>query len=90
VSTAADTLAAFGPVETKLPPAPPIVASRPPPASAPALDRWQLLSTSLSRCAGGDPFARAECERVAQAKYCDGYWGQSALCPAGIPNDHGQ
>ena len=57
---------------------------------APILDRWQLLTAGLDRCSGRDLFARGTCEQLARAQYCEGYWGQVAMCPGGIGNDHGQ
>jgi hypothetical protein len=57
---------------------------------APILDRWQLLTAGLGRCSGRDLFARGTCEQLARVQYCEGYWGQVAMCPGGIGNDHGQ
>ena len=75
------------------PPAPPVIiaapALAPSPSAGPAPDRGSSLASSLARC-GGDFFARAGCEQRVRLQYCDGRWGQDALCPAGITNDHGQ
>jgi hypothetical protein len=69
-------------IRAPAPPAPPVVRQ-------PAPDRGQLLAAALARC-GGDFLMRTVCEHRARAQYCDGQWGQLALCPAGIANDHGQ
>jgi hypothetical protein len=88
VSPQADAVAAFGPVDP--PRAAPVAASVPPVPQAPQLDRWQSLSAALARCTGGDLWKRASCEHAARQQYCDGSWGQNAMCPSGIANDHGQ
>ena len=67
-----------------------IPATEPEIVSAPTPDRWKLLSSRLTSCAGANLFARVACEHAARAQYCEGYWGQVAQCPAGITNEHGQ
>ena len=86
-SPAADNVAAFAVSEKKIVTVP--LGERAL-ERAPILDRWQLLTAGLGRCAGHDLFARGTCEQLARAQYCEGYWGQVAMCPGGIGNDHGQ
>jgi hypothetical protein len=90
VSPQADAVTAFGPGPVDPPRAAPVAAPVPPVPQAPQLDRWQSLSAALARCIGNDLWKRASCEHAARQQYCDGSWGQNALCPSGIVNDHGQ
>jgi hypothetical protein len=83
-----DVVTAFGPVDP--PRAAPVAAPVPQFAQAPQLDRWQSLSAALAHCTGNDFWKRASCENAARLQYCDGSWGQNAMCPSGIGNDHGQ
>ena len=83
----AEIVAAFAVSEKKSATVPPRVRAV---ERAPILDRWQLLTAGLGRCAGDDLFARGSCEQLARVQYCEGYWGQVAMCPGGIGNDHGQ
>ncbi len=96
-ATAPPSRSVKAPIQTaaEVVPVPAVVANAPEPAiEAPAAlvvpDRWQSLSATLARCSVQNPFARTGCEHAARAQFCDGYWGQVAQCPAGIPNDHGQ
>jgi hypothetical protein len=86
----ANPLAAFGPLDESraapsaaAPPSPPVPV-------APRTDRWQALSSTLARCGSPDLWERGACEQSARVRYCDGYWGQTPMCPAGVFNDHGQ
>jgi hypothetical protein len=83
----AEVVAVVAVPEKKIATAPPAVRAV---ERAPILDRWQLLVAGLGRCAGHDLFARGACEHLARVHYCEGYWGQVAMCPGGIGNDHGQ
>lgn len=65
----------------------PVVATD---AASPKGDRWQRLSNALAGCNASDLFKRASCEHAVRVQYCDGYWGQSPLCPDGVSNDRGQ
>lgn len=66
-------------------PAPVIVAAAPPPAVRPP-DRMQLLSQAFAQCPSDGVLARMVCEQKARTQYCDGYWGQTSLCPNGAPD----
>jgi hypothetical protein len=73
---------------------PAIVAAPSPPPSEPRLpsaplDRSALLTAALARCSG-DVLSQFGCAHRARAQHCEGRWGESAQCPAGITNDHGQ
>jgi hypothetical protein len=74
---------------------PPAPAPAPEPAPAPRpapppRDRWQLMADEIAQC-GRDGFVSGViCEQKIRLRYCEGYWGQAAQCPSGIPNDHGQ
>ncbi len=93
----ASQLRALAPAEAMAdaaPEPPPVIIRTPAPAAPPVVrqptpDRGQLVAAALARC-GGDFLTRSVCEHRARAQYCDGQWGQLALCPAGIANDHGQ
>ena len=65
----------------------PVVAPTPTVRAAP--DRAQVLAAALAKC-GGDFFSRVGCEQRTRAQHCEGQWGQTPQCPAGIANDHGQ
>jgi len=72
----------------------PVVIAAPAPAavavtSAPA-ERTSILATSLAACAGSNFFVRTACEQRTRAQFCEGKWGQTAQCPSGVANDHGQ
>ena len=71
------------------PPAPP-PAVVPPPRPVPRPDRWQLMADAIAQCGREGFFAGVVCEQRIRLQYCEGYWGQAAQCPSGIPNDHGQ
>ncbi len=74
---------------TEPPAAPPVAA---PPASSPAPkpNRWQLMAEALAQCGRDGFLAGVICDQRTRLQYCEGYWGQVAQCPNGIPNDHGQ
>lgn len=60
------------------PPAPP------PAVPAAPVDPWQPLRDALGACArSGGVWERATCEQRARLAYCDGSWGNAALCPSG-------
>jgi len=87
--------APIAPVASRLPeppaPAPIAIAEAAAPArEAPAPDRWQVMADQINRCGRDGFFAGVVCEQRVRLKYCEGYWGQAAQCPSGIPNDHGQ
>jgi len=72
------------------PPAPvPAPEAVPAPRPAPPRDRWQLMADAIAQCGHERFFAAVVCEQRVRLQYCDGYWGQVAQCPNGIPNDHG-
>jgi len=71
------------------PPAPP-PSVVPPPRPVPRPDRWQLMADAIAQCGREGFFAGVVCEQRVRLQYCEGYWGQAAQCPSGIPNDHGQ
>ena len=78
------------PTVAELPPVPvPDPAPAPRPA-APARDRWQLMADEIAQCGRTGFFSGVICEQKLRLKYCEGYWGQAAQCPNGIPNDHGR
>jgi hypothetical protein len=68
----------------------PIPEAVSPVREAPAPDRWQVMADQIVRCGRDGFFAGVMCEQRVRLKYCDGYWGQVAQCPSGIPNDHGR
>jgi len=70
---------------TPVPPPEPVPAPRP----APPRDRWQLMTDAIAQCGREGFFAGVVCEQRVRLQYCNGYWGQVAQCPNGIPNDHG-
>jgi len=78
---------AASPVVLAPPPTPDAVS---PVREAPAPDRWQVMADQIVRCGRDGFFAGVMCEQRVRLKYCDGYWGQVAQCPSGIPNDHGR
>jgi hypothetical protein len=87
----APVVSRFG--STTEPPAPaPVAAAEAmaPVREAPAPDRWQVMADQINRCGRDGFFAGVICEQRVRLKYCEGYWGQAAQCPSGIPNDHGQ
>jgi hypothetical protein len=75
-------------------PPPPVVEPAPPPAPAPRAapppDRSQLINAGFGQCPRDNVIATAVCEQGVRLKYCEGYWGLLAQCPAGRANDYGQ
>lgn len=61
--------------EESLPPAPL-------PAAPAALDRWQVMSQALARCADEGGISGFICDQRVRLSSCDGYWGRVAECPA--------
>lgn len=61
----------------------------PAPRPAPPRDRWQQMTDAIAQCGRDGFFAGVVCEQRVRLQYCEGYWGQVAQCPNGIPNDHG-
>ena len=72
---------------------PPVVIAAPAPsptAAAPTAPvRTATLAASLAACSGNF-FTRTACEHRTRAQYCEGKWGETPQCPAGVANDHGQ
>ena len=81
--TAVGPPAPEGPPEP--PPAPVVVAAAPPPPAPRPPDRMQLLAQAFAQCPQDSMLTRMVCEQKARLQYCDGYWGQAALCPNGAP-----
>jgi hypothetical protein len=48
------------------------------------------MADEIAQCGGNGFFSGVICEQKIRIRYCEGYWGQAAQCPSGIPNDHGQ
>ena len=75
-------------------PSPPVVEPAPPPPPAPRAvpppDRSQLINAGFGQCPRDNVIATAVCEQGVRLKYCEGYWGLLAQCPAGRANDYGQ
>jgi hypothetical protein len=76
-------------IEPAAPPPVPQPAPAPRPAPPPR-DRWQIMADEIAQCGRDGFFSGVICEQKIRIKYCEGYWGQTAQCPSGIPNDHGQ
>lgn len=84
-----EALSPFGPV-TSPAPVEPAPAPRPVVREAPPPDRGQVISAAFAQCPRDNLIATAVCEQGVRIKYCDGYWGVLAQCPAGRANDYGQ
>jgi hypothetical protein len=82
--TAVGPPAPEGPPEP--PPTPVVVAAAPPPPAPRPADRMQLLAQAFTECPQDALLTRMVCEQKARLQYCDGYWGQAALCPNGAPD----
>jgi hypothetical protein len=67
----------------------PAVAAAPR-AAAPVVDRWTRMSDELSRCTREDFIMRVICDQRVRLRYCNGYWGKAAQCPANPTPDRGQ
>ena len=67
------------------PPVPAVVALAPAPPAPRAPDRMQLLAQAFTQCPQDSMLPRMVCEQKARLQYCDGYWGQTPLCPNGVP-----
>lgn len=48
------------------------------------------MADAISQCGRQGFLAGVICEQRVRLQYCEGYWGQAAQCPSGIPNDHGR
>ncbi len=71
-------------------PAPPARASVAVPAPAPVIDRWARMNDEMSRCTREDFISRVICSQRVRFRYCDGYWGKVAQCPASPAPERGQ
>ena len=49
-----------------------------------ASDRWQQLSSALSRCERENVIAGLVCKERARLQYCEGEWGAAPQCPAPV------
>jgi len=66
-------------------PAPVVMAAAPPPPAQRPPDRMQLLAQAFAQCPQDSVIPRMLCEQKARLQYCDGYWGQTPMCPDGAP-----
>ena len=48
------------------------------------------MQDELQRCKGEDFIKRFVCDQRTRQRYCDGYYGKVAQCPAAPQADHGQ
>lgn len=70
--------------------APPQAAAPTGRVAEPTASRWRRMSDEMSRCTREDFITRVVCGQRVRFRYCEGYWGKVAQCPASPVPERGQ
>jgi hypothetical protein len=60
------------------------------PVAGGVVDHWRRMDDELSQCTRADFISRVVCGQRVRFRYCQGYWGKVAQCPASPAPERGQ
>ena len=60
------------------------------PVIASVANHWRQMDDELSHCTREDFISRVVCAQRVRFRYCNGYWGRAAQCPASPAPERGQ